>query len=95
MIYTKLEVLFDNRFEATIDRQLKASKDGPEFPDYRESFAISTATPINKKIHVVQPDEYEVYIDEDGNAQALDWRIINVSKDDIEAILEMADKSGG
>ncbi|KAG2311912.1 hypothetical protein Bca52824_023469 [Brassica carinata] len=48
-----------------------------------------------RKICVVQPDEYGVYRDEDGNAHALDGRIINVSKEDIEAILEMTDKSGG
>ena len=58
------------------------------------TFVILTATPTRKKIHVVQHDEYGVYIDEDGNAQIVDGRIIKVSKEDIKAILEMADKSG-
>ncbi|KAL0793757.1 hypothetical protein Bca101_065134 [Brassica carinata] len=43
----------------------------------------------------MQREEYRVYRDEYGNAQALDGRIINVSKEDIKAILEMADRSGG
>ena len=43
----------------------------------------------------MQPDEHEVYLDEDGNAQAPDGRIINVSKENIEAIFKMADKSRG
>ena len=41
----------------------------------------------------MQLDEYGVYRDEDGNAKALDGRIINVFKEDIKAILEMVDKS--
>ena len=43
----------------------------------------------------MQVDEHGVYRDEDGNAHAPDGRIINVSKEDIEAIFKMADKSGG
>ncbi|KAL0650006.1 hypothetical protein Bca4012_092697 [Brassica carinata] len=58
------------------------------------TFVILTATPTRKKIRVVQHDEYGVYRDEDGNAQIVDGRIIKVSKEDIKAILEMADKSG-
>ncbi|KAF3508491.1 hypothetical protein F2Q69_00006522 [Brassica cretica] len=46
-----------------------------------------------RKIRVVQPDEYGVYRDENGNASALDGMIINVSNEDVEAILEMVDKS--
>ena len=41
----------------------------------------------------MQPDEYGVYRDENGNASALDGMIINVSNEDVEAILEMVDKS--
>ncbi|KAF3495467.1 hypothetical protein DY000_02053040 [Brassica cretica] len=58
------------------------------------TFVILTVTPTRKKIRVVQHDEYGVYRDEDGNAQIVDGRIIKVSKEDIKAILEMADKSG-
>uniref|UniRef100_M4FBX7 Uncharacterized protein n=1 Tax=Brassica campestris TaxID=3711 RepID=M4FBX7_BRACM len=63
--------------------------------EHRESFANSTATHTKRKIRVVQPIEQGVYRDKDGNAQTMDGRIIDVSKEDIEAILEMADKSGG
>lgn len=56
---------------------------------------IETATPTKRKFRVVQSNEYEVYRDEDGNAQSMDGRIINVSKEDIKEILEMAYKSGG
>ena len=58
---------------------------------YQPSFAIHIAIASKRKICVVQPDEYDVYRYEDGNAHALDGRIINVSKKDIEEILEMAD----
>ncbi|KAH0879454.1 hypothetical protein HID58_066848, partial [Brassica napus] len=49
----------------------------------------------NIVILILQHDEYGVYRDEDGNAHTLDVRIINVSKEDIEAILEMADSAEG
>ncbi|KAG2328635.1 hypothetical protein Bca52824_011363 [Brassica carinata] len=46
-------------------------------------------------ICVVQPDEYGVYKNKEGNAKTMYERIINVSKEDIEAILEVADTLGG
>ncbi|KAG2331729.1 hypothetical protein Bca4012_018717 [Brassica carinata] len=63
-------------------------------PYHQESFLVEAATP-NRKICEVSPDEYGVCRDEEGNAHAMDERIINVSKGDIEAILEMADSLGG
>ena len=39
----------------------------------------------------MSPYEYGVYKDEEGNTQAMDGRITNVSKENIEEILEMAD----
>ncbi|KAF3532139.1 hypothetical protein DY000_02040830 [Brassica cretica] len=93
LIDTQHEPSFDNRFEDTIDKNLEALIGSWAHKDHHESFAISTATPTRRKICVVQSDEYEVYINEDGNAQALDVRIINVSKEDIEAKLEMVDNA--
>ena len=93
LIDTQHEPSFNNRFEDTIDKNLEALIGSWAHKDHHESFAISTATPTRRKICVVQSDEYGVYINEDGNAQALDVRIINVSKEDIEAKLEMVDNA--
>ena len=94
-IDTQPERSFKNRFEATIDKNLEASIDSWADEDHRERFVNSTATHTKRKICVVQLAEYGVYTDEDGNAQTMDGKIINVSKEEIEAILEMDDKSGG
>ncbi|KAF3581331.1 hypothetical protein DY000_02031593 [Brassica cretica] len=94
-IDTQPERSFENRFEATIDKNLETSIDSWADEDHRESFVNSTATHTKRKICVVQLAEYGVYTDEDGNAQTMDGKIINVSKEEIEAILEMDDKSGG
>lgn len=59
------------------------------------NLASYTSTHSKRKIRVVLPGEYRIYIDENGNTHAPDGRIINVYKEDIDAILEMADKSGG
>ncbi|KAF2587925.1 hypothetical protein F2Q70_00038600 [Brassica cretica] len=99
------------RFEGTINKALKAPIDNDhaneidDFPEgsinswendyYQPSFTVHTATPSKRKIHIIHLDEYGVYRDEDGNTQALDGGIINVSIDDMEAISEMVDKSGG
>ncbi|KAL0836323.1 hypothetical protein Bca101_088212 [Brassica carinata] len=72
LIDTQHEPSFDNRFEDTIDKNLEALIGSWAHKDHHESFAISTATPTRRKICVVQSDEYGVYINEDGNAQALD-----------------------
>ncbi|KAF3567045.1 hypothetical protein DY000_02016124 [Brassica cretica] len=48
-----------------------------------------TLLSLQKGSRVVQLDDYGVYRDEDGNAQTLDGWIINASKEDIVAILEM------
>ncbi|KAG5396903.1 hypothetical protein IGI04_018717 [Brassica rapa subsp. trilocularis] len=110
-IDTQPELSLDGRFEVMIDRALGAPIDSDyanEIDDFTErsinswendyyqpSFTIHTATSSKKKICVIQRDEYGVYRDEDGNTHALDGRIINVSKEDIENLLEMVDKSGG
>ncbi|KAL0723121.1 hypothetical protein Bca4012_037720 [Brassica carinata] len=81
--------------EASIYTQPEASIDTPASLDYRKSFAIEAATSPRRMICVVQPDEYGVYKNKEGNAKTMYERIINVSKEDIEAILEVADTLGG
>lgn len=63
--------------------------------EFREAFIVETAIPPRQNIRVIAPDKYEVYIDEEGNARANDGGIINVSKEDIEVIIEMVDSVGG
>ncbi|KAH0903378.1 hypothetical protein HID58_042881 [Brassica napus] len=76
LIDTQHEPSFDNRFEDTIDKNLEALIGSWAHKDHHESFANSTATPTRRKICVVQSDEYGVYINEDGNAQALDMKLL-------------------
>ena len=45
---------------------------------------VEAANPPRRKICVVSPNEFRVYRDEEGNTHAMDERIINVSKEDIE-----------
>lgn len=42
----------------------------------------------------MKQDEYGVYRDEEGNARANDGKITDVSKENIEAILERDDSAG-
>ena len=85
----------DNDHANEIDDFPEGSINSWENDYYQPSFTVHTATPSKRKIHIIHPDDYGVYRDEDGNTQALDGRIINVSIDDMEAISEMVDKSGG
>ncbi|KAF3577511.1 hypothetical protein DY000_02033088 [Brassica cretica] len=84
---------------------LKKPPDGPTLFPIREKTSSWAkilqksmgllATPYRRKICVVQPEEYGAYKDEHGNAQTMDGRIINVSKEDIKAMLEMQNIQGG
>lgn len=64
-------------------------------PDFRESVWFETTTPPRRNIRIVSPNKYGVYIDEEGNTYGKDGRIINVSKEDIQTILEMENILGG
>ena len=69
--------------EVSIDTQ-PALVDTPASPQLRESFFVEAANPPRRKICVVSPNVFRVDRDEEGNAHAMDGRIINVSKEDIE-----------
>lgn len=60
-----------------------------------KALTLEATTPAKRMICVMALDEYGIYRDEEENAHATDGRIINVSKDDMRAILEMVDIMGG
>ena len=52
------------------DIEPEALVDTPASVEFRESFLVEAANPHRRKIRVMSPDEYGVYIDVEGIAKA-------------------------
>ena len=81
--------------EVSIDTQPAAAVVTPVSPEFQDIFLVEATNSPRRKIRRVSPDDYGVYIDEESNAHAMERKIINDSKEDIEAILELLNSLGG